>query len=274
MTDGAVMRLTVIGSSGSFPGPSSAASCYLVEVDDAERDRPWRVVLDLGNGALGPLQRFAGPGDLDAVLVSHLHPDHCMDLCGLYVALRYDPRVAAAAQRLPVHGPPGTLTRLVRAYGADDPADSPAGHDPVPAAMDAVYDVREWTDGVAVRIGPLTVIPRRVRHPVPTFGLRLEVAGRVLTYSADTDDCEALGELAEGADVFLCEASFVEGRDEVAGVHLTGRRAGAIAARAGVGQLVLTHIPPWTDPAVVVAEARQVWSGPLDLAVPGALFDV
>lgn len=266
------MRLTVVGASGSFPGPGSAASCYLLEIADAARDRPWRLLLDLGNGALGPLQQHTGLPELDAVLVSHLHPDHCMDLCGLYVALRYDPRGRPREQRLPVFGPPGTLNRLVRAYGADDPADAPPGHASVPAAMDAVYDVREWTDGVAVEIGPARVLPRLVWHPVPTFGVRVEVAGRVLAYSADTDDCPSLRELAVDADLFLCEASFVEGREDAPGVHLTGRRAGVVATESGVGRLVLTHVPPWTDPEVVRAEAAGVWAGPLDVAVPGAQY--
>ena len=88
------MRLTVVGCSGSFPGPDSAASCYLVEADG------FRVLLDLGNGALGPLQRYADIYAVDAVLVSHLHSDHFIDLCSYYVALRYrDPDGAAAAGR-------------------------------------------------------------------------------------------------------------------------------------------------------------------------------
>ena len=97
------MRLTIVGCAGSFPGPDSAASCYLVEADD-DAGRRWRVLLDLGSGALGPLQRHLPLADLDAVLLSHLHPDHCADLCGLYVALRYNP-AGRPERRLPVYGP-------------------------------------------------------------------------------------------------------------------------------------------------------------------------
>jgi len=84
------VRLTVVGCAGSFPSPDSPASCYLLEADDDE-GRTWRIVLDLGSGAVGPLQRYAPLGALDAVLFSHLHPDHFIDVCALYVALHYAP---------------------------------------------------------------------------------------------------------------------------------------------------------------------------------------
>lgn len=252
------MKLTVLGCSGSFPGPGGAASSYLVEADDAG-GRTWRFLLDLGSGALGALLQRIGPFDLDAVVLSHLHPDHFMDLCGLYVARRYHPyRPGAAIPPLPVHGPPHTATRILQAYG-EDAADE----------LPKIYDVRELTDGGSFTIGPVTVTPRRVRHPVVTFGLRLEQDGAVLAYSGDTDHCPALVELARDADLMLCEASFQEGRDDAAqGVHLTGLRAGQAAAQAGARRLVLTHLPMWTDAETVLAEAKLAFPGPLEVAAP------
>lgn len=251
----------MVGCSGSFPGPDSAASCYLVTADDAA-GRTWRVLLDLGSGALGPLQRLAGPGDLDAVLLSHLHPDHCLDLCGLYVALRYDP-AGPRPERLPVHGPARTAERLSRAYALDGEP-----------AMAEVLDVREWSDAEPVTVGPLLVTPFRVEHPVEAYGLRLEHDGAVLAYTGDTDACPALLPLARDADLLLCEASFTEGRDSTRGVHLTGRRAGQVAAEAGVGRLLLTHLPVWTDPGTVTAEARAVYAGPVQAARVGQVLDI
>lgn len=256
------MKLTVVGCAGSFPSPDSPASCYLLEAE-AEQGRTWRVVLDLGNGALGPLQRYAPLDGLDAVLLSHLHPDHFLDVCGLYVARAYTPG-GPSPRRLPVYGPRGTAERIRQAYGGDA------------AALDATFDVREFSDGVQVRMGPLTVTPRRVEHPVETYGMRVERrAGRrtqILAYTGDTDTCAALLPLAGGADVLLAEASFQEGRDSARGIHLTGRRAGRLAADAGCRRLVLTHLPVWTDPDVVLAEARSEFPGTIERARPGAVL--
>ncbi|GAB3247161.1 MBL fold metallo-hydrolase [Kineosporia babensis] len=256
------MRLTIVGCSGSFAGPDSPASSYLVEAEDAA-GRTWRVVLDLGSGALGALQRFADPGELDAVLISHLHPDHFIDLCGLYVARRYDPKLDPTEPKAPlaVYGPAGTAERVLAAYGPDAAAELPS-----------VYDVRELTDGGVFRIGPLTITSRTVNHPVPAFGLRIEHDGVTVAYSGDTDTCPNLVELARGADLFLCEASFIEGRDEGRGVHLTGQRAGEAATEADARRLVLTHIPVWTDTETVLEEARRAFLGPVEAAGSGVVY--
>lgn len=259
------MRVTVVGCSGSFPGPESAASCYLVEADGPDADgrpRTWRLVLDLGSGALGPLQRYTALGDIDAVALSHLHADHCLDVCGLYVALRYDP--TGPRGRVRVHGPSGTTERVTGAYGL--PLDG----------MDAELDVRPWQAGRTVRIGPLSVTAHPVLHPVEAYGLRVEGPSEtdpdvrvVLGYSGDTDACPGLDEVASGADVLLAEAAFHEGRDVERGIHLTGGRAGEAATTGGVGHLVLTHLPPWNDPARTRDEAARTFTGPTTLAAPG-----
>jgi ribonuclease BN (tRNA processing enzyme) len=255
------VRLHVVGCSGSFPAPGSAASCYLVEADDADR-RTWRVLLDLGSGALGPLQRLTALRRIDAVLLSHLHPDHCLDMCGLYVALRFDP-AGPPATKPAVHGPRDTLERLSRAYSL--------GGEPEMAEW---LDVSEWSDTQPVPVGPLRVTPYRVEHPVEAFGMRVEHEGAVLAYTGDTDTCPALLPLARDADLLLSEASFTEGRDSIRGVHLTGRRAGQAAALAGVRRLVLTHLPVWTDPDDVLAEARSAFSGPVEVARPGQVYEL
>jgi ribonuclease BN (tRNA processing enzyme) len=261
------VRITVVGCSGSLPGPASPASCYLVEADGVAPDgsrRTWRLVLDLGSGALGPLQRYTSVRDVDAVALSHLHPDHCLDMCGVYVALRYDPR-GSRPDRLTVLGPQGTAERLASAYGL-----------PVDPGMTGELDVRHWSPGTPVAVGPMTVTPHPVLHPVPAFGLRVEGPAEdhqsravALGYSGDTDTCAGLTRLADGVDVLLAEASFTEGRDTQRGVHLTGRRAGEAAAAGGVGRLVLTHLPPWNEPVRCLDEARAVFAGPVQLAEPG-----
>lgn len=260
------MRVTVVGCSGSLPGPLSPASCYLVEangVDGDGRPRTWRVVLDLGSGSLGALQQYADPTTLDAVLLTHLHPDHCLDLCGLYVLLRHGPG-PARPDRLPVWGPAGTAARMARAYDLE-PAPGMAG----------VLDFATYTDNEPVQVGPLTITPVPVRHPVPAYGLRVEHHGQALAYTGDTDACEALTPLCRGARVVLADSAFVDGRDTSEGVHLSGRRAAEAAARAGgVGRLVLTHLPPWNDPQVCLDQAAAVWDGPLEVAAAGSTYQV
>ncbi|HEX8496890.1 MAG TPA: MBL fold metallo-hydrolase [Actinomycetales bacterium] len=264
------MRLTVVGCSGSLPGPGSAASCYLIEADDVEHDgspRTWRVLLDLGSGALGPLQQHVDPATLDAVLLTHLHPDHCLDLCGLYVLLRYGPQQRPT--RLPVWGPRRVAERMERAYDALRPG--PA----VGPQLATRLDLAELHDRVPVTVGPLLITPVRVNHPVPAFGFRVEHAGRVLAYTGDTDSTPALAELCAGADLVLADSAYVEGRDTTRGIHLSGRRAAeAVVAAGGVGRLVLTHMPPWNDPAVCLAQARDVWDGPLEAARAGSTYEV
>ena len=114
------MRLTVVGNSGSYPGPDSPASCYLLEAEDDAADAPrtWRILLDLGSGALGTLQQLTDPLGIDAVLLSHLHADHCLDLCGYYVMRKYHPR--GPQPRIPVYGPEGTALRMAKAYDLDE----------------------------------------------------------------------------------------------------------------------------------------------------------
>ena len=255
------MRLTVVGCSGSFPGPTSPASCYLVQAE--HEGRTWNVVLDLGNGALGPLQRFIDPRTIDAVFLSHLHPDHCIDLCGLYVIQRYHPEGAALVP-LPVYGPTGTGPRMAEAYGLEE-AD----------AMDSEFSYRDLEDRTPVRVGPFTVTPHRVNHPIEAYGLRVEADGAVLAYTGDTDTCDALKPLCSNASLVLADAAFVDGRDTVEGIHMSGSRAAQAALDAGgVRRLMLTHIPTWNDPEVCRDQAARVWPGEVELAVPDAAYEL
>lgn len=255
------MRVHVIGCNGSFAGVESAASCYLVEHTDGA-GRTWRVLFDLGSGAFGPLQRVIDPVLLDAVVISHLHPDHFLDVTGLEVFWAYNER--QDLPQLPMYGP-ACLPRRIRAV-MDRATDVPDGVTEVP------FDYRGLAEGSRIAIGPIEITARRVLHPVESYGFRIEADGEVLAYSGDSDACDALLELAAGADLFLCEAGYIEGRDDrFSGVHLTGRRAGQAAMRAGVRRVALTHIPCWTDPAIPEEEARAVCD--LPLTVVGA-FDV
>ncbi|MBV9204435.1 MAG: MBL fold metallo-hydrolase [Actinobacteria bacterium] len=245
------MRVTVIGCAGSFPGPDSPASCYLLEAEG------FRLVMDFGNGALGVLQRFAGLYDVDAICLSHLHADHCVDLGAYWVARQYAP--TGPRPPIPVYGPPGTAGRIAGLGGE--------GTEAVLARF-AFGDLAPGT----FEIGPFRITADHVNHPVETFGFRLEHDGWRLAYSADTGESDALVRLAEGADLLLCEASFLDRPDNRPNLHLTARQAAQHASRAGVGQLVLTHLVPWNDRERTVAEATGAYHGPLMLAHSGLVL--
>ncbi|WP_416953778.1 MBL fold metallo-hydrolase [Nocardioides sp. T5] len=258
------MKLTIVGCSGSYPGPESAASCYLLE-EEAD-GRTWRILLDLGNGALGQLHRYADPLGIDAVFLSHLHADHCLDLCGYYVMRKYHP--TGPQPQIPVWGPAGTAERMARAY------DLPLHPGMTEEFAFAEYDGHDHAAVEVVEVGPFRVEARQVVHPVTAYALKVTAGGRTLVYSGDTGPCPQLDELAEGAHLLLAEASFRTGDDNPPDLHMTGADCGRTAEHAGVGRLVLTHVPPWHDPADAEAEARAEWSGPVELARAGATYDL
>ncbi len=254
------MRLTIVGCSGSYPGPDSPASCYLLEADDAT-GRTWRVLLDLGAGALGALQRYADPLTIDAVLLSHLHADHCIDMTGYYVLRKYYP--PGAPPKIPVYGPPDTAGRLARAYDL-----------PEEPGMTEEFDFETYTG--PFEIGPFQVTPIAVEHPVPAYGLRVAADGVVLAYTGDTGPCPQLDDLAAGVDLLLAEASFRDCDVNPAALHLTGSQAAGVAGRAGAKRLVLTHIPAWHDRRQILADAEAVaaFDGPVELAEAGASYTI
>jgi len=176
------MRLTVIGCSGSFPGPDSAASCYLVEAPyDGET---FRLLLDLGSGALGALQRITSLESIDVVALSHLHADHCLDLCGFYVVRKHHP--TGPWPRLPVYGPEGTADRMSRAYDLD----------PSPG-MREQFDFHSYPEG-DLTIGPFILSAVLVDHPVLSYAIRISHGERSLVYSGDTAPCDSLERAREG----------------------------------------------------------------------------
>lgn len=246
------MRLTIVGCSGSMPGTESAASCYLIEHDGT------RVVLDLGSGSVGPLQRYIALETVDAIVLSHLHADHCLDACAFVVWHRYSERSHGP---VPLYGPVGTRDRLAAAY--EHPASD----------LDDVFEFHTLSAD-AVVVGGLTLSFARTNHPVETYAVRVDNGSAAITYTADTGICDDVVELARGSDLLLSEAA--QPADDPGypqGLHLTGSQAGDHAAAAGVGRLLLTHIPPWVDAGAQLTDARTVFPA-TELVTPGATYDV
>ena len=277
------MKLTVVGCSGSTSGPASPASSYLVQAP--HQGRTFSLVLDLGPGAFGALYTYLDPSEVDAIALSHLHPDHCLDVCAYYVWARYSRSVPWPPR--PVYGPAGTAARLAAAY--DVPGSTSSDTRRHPGIADHL-DYRDWQPDQ--QIGPFDVRVARVDHPVEAYAIRIEERGPgresaettdvvraadqgpTLVYSGDTGPCDALVELARGADLFLVESAFLDRPDNPPGLHLSPREAVTAGAAAGAGLVVLTHIPPWHQPSAVLDEARPFARGRVELAQTGRHWTV
>jgi ribonuclease BN (tRNA processing enzyme) len=251
----ASMQVTVLGCAGTFPNADSPCSAYLVEHDG------FRVLLDVGSGAVGALQRHVGLLDVDAVHLSHLHADHCLDLIAYSYARRFHPDGPPPV--LPVYGPAGTQERILRAF------DSP----PPPDRLSDVYEFRTTTAG-STSIGPFEVTLARTAHPVETYAITLKAAGRAVTYTGDSGPCDDVAVVARGSDLFLCEATWSSGLDYPPDLHMTAQQAGTHAAKAEVGRLLLVHTTPFTSPERLLAEAAEEYDGPLEIARAGTTSTV
>jgi len=246
------VRLTVVGCSGSFPGPDSPASCYLLEHDNHT------IVLDLGNGALGPLQRYTDIRRIDAVVISHLHVDHFVDLCSYQVARKYHPETVPGPT--PVYGPALTGDRVAAANGSAGVAD-----------LSGELEFRTLTK--EFEVGPFTIKTTRMIHPLETYAIRVEAGGRSLTYSADTGPTSDLAAAAAGTNVALFEASFLSTGDNPPDLHLTAAQCGTLAREAQAERLVVTHLVPWNSKREVLDEATAAF-GECELAAPGLTLEV
>lgn len=249
------MKVTVLGSSGTYPAPDRPASGFLVTGGDT------KIWCDAGPGTYVELARRMDPAELSAVVVSHQHMDHCLDVLTAFQALRYrpDPRYG-----LRLFGPAAALHRL---YGFV--TDASADH------FLEVFDMQPVDDGDRVEVGGFEISFRRTEHSVPTVASRWTYEGKTLAFSADTGLGGAWCEVARDADLFLCEASYIGARQEDAyPYHLTAGEAGEIAAAAGANQLVLTHLRPVDDQMQTSSEAEATFGKPVLLATPGAEFEV
>ncbi len=213
------------------------------------------LLLDCGSGVLSRLQRHIGLEELDAVVLSHYHWDHIADIGCLQYAVRVQMDLGSRRKPLAVYGHAASTRFADLSY-----LDYCQGY-PVDEAR-------------PLQLGELRLTFSRNVHPDPCFSIRLERTGSTLVYISDTGWCDALVNTARGADLLLCEASlYDEYRGRIPG-HLTAGEAGAIAARAGVRRLVLTHLPHFGRHHLLVEQARSRFEGPVELAGPGKCWQL
>lgn len=249
------MRVTVLGSNAGAPSRTNGGSGYLVESSAGV------VMLDAGPGTFMRLAELMDPADLDGVVLSHLHVDHCIDTFSLFSYLAYDREGRA---RVPVIAPTGSRDQMAAFLGA--------GPDHV---FTDVLQFDEAEPGATTYLGGYEVTVGSAVHPVPALVTRLTAAGASLTYSGDTGPGGDLIDLATGTGVLLCEASIQGVRDDgTYPYHLTAFEAGEIASAAGAFELVLTHVPSRLDPRLSIDQASGAFVGPISYAGPGTTFSV
>ena len=233
------LTVTVLGCSGSYPGRDGACSGYLVRSTAGTT-----IWMDCGSGTMANLQRHADLDDVDAVVLTHEHPDHWTDLESFHVWAAYGP----GKRGIPVYGPRNFRTLTPR------------------EALTPTFDWRVVADGDRVDIADVAASFSRTDHGPETLAVRLDGDGRSLGYSADSGPGWSLEALGPGLDLALCEATLLSDREGKVPGHLSARQAGATAAAAGVGKLVLTHLWPTVDPTAAALEARTTYDGPLGVA--------
>lgn len=243
------LSVVVLGSGGTYAGAGNACSGFLVRSDTTS------VMLDAGPGTFANLQEHLDPAELDAIVVTHAHPDHWLDLPVIRNAMKYvldveGKQLFATEQTLALANlltsgelPPTLLTRVI-------------------------------TDRSQFTVGDLSFTCSVTDHPVETLGIRIDAGDRSFAYTADTGPGWSLAALGPGIDLAISEATYLDGSDGATPVHLSARQAGELARAAGVGRLVISHVLPTGSIEDAVAEAGDAYGAPVEVAVPHRSFDV
>jgi ribonuclease BN (tRNA processing enzyme) len=244
------LSVTVLGCSGSYPAVDQACSGYLLQTDDLN------IALDLGPGSLANMQRHIGLQDLDAVVLSHSHPDHWVDLAGLHTAFgyRFEREGVPVFGTAETHTLAGTLT----------------------SSLEPTFAWHETGDGDEFAIGSLRFRCSATDHYVETLAVRVDdpVSGTAVGYSADTGPGWSLSKLGSGLDLALCESTYPTDEEAAGFLHLSARQAGAMGKAASVRRLVLTHLYPDSDVEEHRREGSTTFGRAVDVAQTHARYDL
>jgi|GEM_PF-319549 len=291
------VEFIALGTCGGYPRPKRACSGYLI------RSSKSNLLLDIGNGVLSNLQTFIQFYEVSAIALSHMHPDHYADIFSIFTAIRFFP---VELEPITVLAPAGAFDFIRPALSLEaresffkvfrwiewEETDGREGEKGAPTNKEREEsggcgkmanlnescgvgrsadgpDYIEYTYESPLRISGFDILPAKVNHSINTLGYRIEVEGRVIAYSGDSDICDALIEIGKDADLFICEATFTHQVHEKGGGHLFASEAGRIAAAAKAKRLIITHIWPLFDEDVAVVEAGKEFGGGVERAFEG-----
>jgi ribonuclease BN (tRNA processing enzyme) len=248
------MRLVVLGKSPAWPDPDGACSGYLLEEDG------FSLLLDCGDGVFSKLTRVQDYLTLGAVLISHLHADHILDLIPFSYALRLSPRRSEPSRRLRLHCPPGSesMFRRLGACWKDE------------ELITGAFELAEYEPEAPLQINPLAVRFCEVPHYWTAFACELSAGGSRITFGADCGPNQALVDFARGTDLLIVEASLREPDTDRPRGHMTPVEAGEMGRQAEAKRLLITHFSDEVGPEWVREEATRGFGGEVILAAPGA----
>lgn len=243
------MKLTVIGYWGAFPNKNEATSGYLINSGD------YNILVDCGSGVLSAVQNYIDLSKIDAVILSHFHADHISDVYCLQYEAYLSLKINIRKKPLEIYA-----------------------HDLDSKFNDLNYKnatvAKRIDDKTVLNFGDLNVSFKKVTHEVPCFAMRFQENNKVITYSADTEWCNEIIDLSNGADLFICETSLFNNlKGQVSG-HLTAGEVGKVANMSKVKKLLLTHFPHYGNLEQLVAESKEEFKGKIYKAKTGLIFEL
>ncbi|MCH6265257.1 MBL fold metallo-hydrolase [Neobacillus citreus] len=236
------MKLTVIGFWGGYPKKDAASSGYLLEHEG------FRLLVDCGSGVLAKLPNIVEPEELDAVILSHYHPDHIADIGVLQHARLIQGFLGKQFPTLPIYG-----------HHFDQ-------HEFTKLTYKTITKGIAYEPNQVLSIGPFQVSFLKTDHPVPCYAMRFEAGGKSLVYTGDSAFKEEFIQFSSSADVLLCECNFYGHQNGKSAGHMNSVEAGRFAREAGVKQLILTHLPHYGNVSDLVHEASGEFTGIIKLA--------